>query len=81
MSSKDYIAIGNVLRGQWAISEPIEKGTVWCLTLSIADKFKQDNERFDRVKFYYHVFGTDQFSARKQCKWSQGVEYAIASRS
>lgn len=72
MSRKDYIAIGNVLAGQWAISSPREKGVVWCITLSIADVFAQDNERFDRAKFYDYVLGTpDQFKARNQCKFRE----------
>lgn len=70
MSTKDYVAIGGVLAGQWAISTPEEKGTVWSITLSIADKFAQDNELFNRKKFYNYVFGVeDQFKARNLCKF------------
>lgn len=37
---------------------------LWAVTLSIADKFAQDNDHFDREKFYKYVFGNeDHFKA------------------
>lgn len=63
MSRKDYIAIGDVLAGQWATTK---SGAIWAATLSIADVFKADNERFDRTRFYYHVFGKTHFAAREE---------------
>lgn len=65
MSSKDHIAIGNVLAGEWATSH---SDSIWRATLSIADVFKQDNARFDRTRFYYHVFGENQYAARDKIK-------------
>lgn len=70
MTRKDYIALGKVLAGQWATASPKEKGVIWCITLSMADVFKQDNVRFDRSRFYNFVLGTDQYEARKQCVFS-----------
>ena len=70
MSSRDYIAIGGVLAGAWGVGSPRERGVVWKVTLGIADKFKQDNVRFDREKFYDYVFGTrDHFKARDRCEF------------
>lgn len=63
MSRKDYVAIGDVLAGQWATTH---SEAIWKVTLSIADVFKRDNERFDRVRFYYYVFGKNQYTARKE---------------
>ena len=65
MSRKDYLAIGGVLAGSWATATPAEKGIIWVTTLSIADVFARDNDRFDRSKFYEYVLGTpDHFSVR-----------------
>jgi hypothetical protein len=65
MSRKDYIAIGGVLAGSWACAKPTEKGIIWVTTLSIADVFARDNERFNRSKFYEYVLGTsDHMSVR-----------------
>ncbi len=63
MSRKDYIKIGAILRTEW---EATHGGSVWRMTLSIADVFKQDNERFDREKFYNFVFGEGHFDARSK---------------
>lgn len=57
MSRKDYLAIGGVLRGSFAVATPAAKGIVWCTTLSIADVFAADNPRFDRGRFYAYVLG------------------------
>jgi hypothetical protein len=65
MTRKDYIAIGSVLAGSFAMATPAEKGIVWVTTLSIADKFAQDNPRFDRGRFYDFVLGSpDPFESR-----------------
>ena len=66
MSRKDFIAIADVLAGQWAVETSREaKLCVWTTTLSMADMCARGNERFDREKFYAAVFGTaDHFAAR-----------------
>lgn len=71
MGTKDYLAIGGVLAGEWnQTTSPIKRGVIWTLTLSIADKFAQDNDRFNRRKFYEYVFGTaDHFGARNLCEF------------
>lgn len=66
MHTRDYEAIGSVLAGEFAIcNDKVAKRSIWRVTLSIADKFAQDNDRFDREKFYTYVFGTkDHFAVR-----------------
>jgi hypothetical protein len=62
MTQKDYIKIAADLAGAYAMDKT---GAIWCLTLSLADTFAQDNPRFDRSKFYAAVMGTsDHFAAR-----------------
>lgn len=75
MSKKDFYAIGNVLAAQWAVSNPSQRGAVWCITLSIADKFAQANHLFDRPRFYKLIFGiADPLVARSQCEFRVGVD-------
>ena len=66
MTSKDFIAIADVLAGQWACNHTREaKLSIWATTLSLADMCARSNDRFDRDKFYAAVFGTsDHFDAR-----------------
>lgn len=55
MSRKDFIAIAEILAGDFATATPAEKGKVWCITLSLADYFAKVNPRFDRARFYAAV--------------------------
>jgi hypothetical protein len=66
MTAKDFIAIADVLAGQWAVESTREaKLAVWTTTLSMADLCAKGNSRFDRERFYAAVFGTkDHFAAR-----------------
>ena len=57
MTSKDFIAIANILAGDYATASPAERGKVLVITLSLADYFASVNENFDRSKFYAAVFG------------------------
>jgi hypothetical protein len=64
MTMKDYAKIAATLAPAFAQDKT---GVVWCLTLSLADTFAQDNPRFDRGKFYKAVMGTsDHFAARDE---------------
>lgn len=57
MSRKDYEAIASVIRGEIAIAEnvyndDVARRTAVSIARSIAERFAQDNLRFDRSKFY-----------------------------
>lgn len=67
MTQKHFIAIAKILAASFATATPAEKGPIWCLTLSMADYFAQENPRFDRSKFYTAVMGTaDHFAVRDE---------------
>ena len=62
MTARDYAKIAATLAPSFANDKT---GAIWCLTLSLADTFAQDNPRFDRARFYKAVMGTsDHFAAR-----------------
>jgi hypothetical protein len=52
MSRKDYVAIAEIIAGDYASANPAEKGKVFCMTLSLADYFAQENPNFNRARFY-----------------------------
>jgi hypothetical protein len=65
MHRKNYKEIAAVLAGEFHSSDPNGKASVWKITLSLADVFKQDNIRFDRSRFYEAVFGdSDHLAVR-----------------
>jgi hypothetical protein len=81
MTRKNYIAIAKILAGQFATAAPAEKGAIWCLTLSMADYFKQDNANFDRSKFYTAVMGSpDHFAVRDEFQ-ALAAKHSDARRS
>ena len=52
MSRKHYIAIAKVFAGDYACCKSDdERRVVVGLALSLSDIFRQDNPRFDRIKF------------------------------
>jgi len=66
LAKANYERIAAILGGDFAVSNPDGQAAIFCVTLSLADYFKQDNSAFDRSKFYGAVFGTENpFLARE----------------
>jgi len=59
MHAANYKRIANILGGDYACADSAGRAALFCATLSLADYFKQENENFDRGKFYAAVFGED----------------------
>ena len=50
MTRKDYVKIAEVLRKRLEVTESVLQWVRTCV--SFADMLRQDNERFDEIKFY-----------------------------
>jgi hypothetical protein len=57
MSKKDFIALAEILAGDYATASPAERMKVFKITLSMADYFAKCSPNFRRDIFYAAVFG------------------------
>lgn len=67
MTIAETNAIANVLAGDFATANAVEKGKVWVIVLSLADVCGKHCAEFVRSDFYAAVFGTsDHFPGARQ---------------
>jgi streptogramin lyase len=64
---RDHKKVAGTLAGEFAMAPPIEKGRIWCMTLSIADAFAEADPDFNRSEFYEIALGNaDHFASRDE---------------